>query len=266
MNDERNSADSGHDDQLVSATYRELANERPSDALNASVLRQAATAAKPRYLRSMSWMRPTAWAATIGLCFAIALEVTRVPQPDSAVFSPPADAVDQRAVEDQQLENENSTEFLEESIRQNMPSSKSEIDTALGVDANFPATVPAPARARSTEKKRADEPVLTREARKTSVPSVADEFIIKDTEMMRDAEDIARARNGSNQEVSPVQGRSLSAAAFAIEPAPACDKETTSRPSAWLECIRELEDAGQSDEAGRQREQLKLAFPDFELP
>ena len=70
-------------DETVSATYRELSREGAPDHLNKKVLQQAAeTALRPRYSRSIMWTRPLAWAATVGLCLAIVLEVTRVPAPE----------------------------------------------------------------------------------------------------------------------------------------------------------------------------------------
>ena len=70
-------------DETVSATYRELSREGAPNHLNEKVLQQAAERAlRPRYSRSVMWTRPLAWAATVGLCLAIVLEVTRVPTPE----------------------------------------------------------------------------------------------------------------------------------------------------------------------------------------
>lgn len=86
MNNKPHNPDSGDDDRLVSTTYRELANESTPDALDRSVLRKAAAAARPGYLRSMFRMRPMAWVAMAGLCLAVVLRITQLPQPEEAVI------------------------------------------------------------------------------------------------------------------------------------------------------------------------------------
>lgn len=84
MTNERQHPDfAAETDETVSATYRELSREGAPNHLNEKVLQQAAERAlRPRYSRSVMWTRPLAWAATVGLCLAIVLEVTRVPTPE----------------------------------------------------------------------------------------------------------------------------------------------------------------------------------------
>ena len=84
MTNERQHPDfTAETDETVSATYRKLSREGAPDHLNEKVLQQAAERAlRPRYSRSVMWTRPLAWAATVGLCLAIVLEVTRVPTPE----------------------------------------------------------------------------------------------------------------------------------------------------------------------------------------
>lgn len=79
-----NERDTSGEDLLVADTYRELASERVPDRLNDKVLRLAARAGRSRYSRALAWMRPVAWAATITLCLAIVLELTRLPQMEVA--------------------------------------------------------------------------------------------------------------------------------------------------------------------------------------
>lgn len=84
MTNERQHPDfTAETDETVSTTYRELSREGAPNHLNEKVLQQAAERAlRPRYSRSVMWTRPLAWAATVGLCLAIVLEVTRVPTPE----------------------------------------------------------------------------------------------------------------------------------------------------------------------------------------
>ena len=84
----------GEVDSLVTRTYKELASERAPERLNRAVMQQAADAARPRYLRSVSWTRPMAWAATITLCVALVLEVINAPVPELSDVVLPSDRLD----------------------------------------------------------------------------------------------------------------------------------------------------------------------------
>jgi hypothetical protein len=64
-------------DPRVTQTYRDLATEKAPAALDDKVLAMAAAAARTPYGLARAWMRPVAWAATIGLCLAIVVEVAR---------------------------------------------------------------------------------------------------------------------------------------------------------------------------------------------
>ncbi len=80
MTEERNRPEiDGEVNSLVTHTYKEVASEIAPEHLDKAVLRQAADAARPRYLKSISWTRPMAWAATITLCVSLVLEITKVP-------------------------------------------------------------------------------------------------------------------------------------------------------------------------------------------
>jgi len=82
MTERRSTPDiDGIDDPLVSSTYRESAAERTPDALNQSVMQLARERAAKRLLRPVVWLRPMAWAATIGLSLAIVIELSTLPQP-----------------------------------------------------------------------------------------------------------------------------------------------------------------------------------------
>jgi hypothetical protein len=89
-----NERDNEARDQLVSDTYRSLASETTPEALNQSVLKMAAdasTSGDSRHPLFAIWMKPVAWAATIGLTLTIALQFTEIPteiaQPAPAVQS-----------------------------------------------------------------------------------------------------------------------------------------------------------------------------------
>ena len=47
---------------------------------------------------------------------------------------------------------------------------------------------------------------------------------------------------------------------------PACTAEQRETPETWLDCIKGLETDGMAELAGHERDQLLIAFPDFEMP
>ena len=85
MNDDQQHPEDGSDPR-VSEIYRSLAVESPPEHIDRAVLRNARSELQARngrsYGRTMSWLRPLAWAATVGLCLAIVLDVSEVPQPE----------------------------------------------------------------------------------------------------------------------------------------------------------------------------------------
>ena len=69
-------------DELVSSTYRELGAPKTPLHLDQSILRMASDDGRRSGIRNtltLAWMKPVAWAATIGLSLAIVLELTEVP-------------------------------------------------------------------------------------------------------------------------------------------------------------------------------------------
>ena len=66
------------DDKRISETYRDLASERTPAELDQKVLTMAASEARTRYGLARAWIRPVAWAATIGLSLAFILEMSQL--------------------------------------------------------------------------------------------------------------------------------------------------------------------------------------------
>lgn len=252
MSNERSNPDSADDgDRLVSAIYRDLANERTPQALNKSILRQATAASKQGYLRSVSWMRPMAWATTVGLCLAIVFEVTQVPPPESAVFDMPNDAVDL-----------SSTEMPEKTVPLKMPPRKAKSGVSYKSDARLPAAMSAPERTQPAEAKRANSPQPVQELRDSQTPNVAVKFDITNQDVVRNPEDVTHSRNEDNQEREQAQRSGFSQGAVAVQD-PHCNEVATATPVTWLECIEQLENAGLTDAAMTQRALMQRSFPDF---
>jgi len=95
MTDARDKTAAGGDkDQLVSETYREIAQEKTPEHLDRSILDTAAKSARPRYSLLIGWTRPAAWAATIMLSVALVYEFSQTPellQPKMDASAPIAD-------------------------------------------------------------------------------------------------------------------------------------------------------------------------------
>jgi len=244
MTEERSHTDiDGVSDPLVSRTYRESASEHAPDALNQAVLRQAAQNVSSRYSRAVFWMRPMAWAATIGLCLAIVIDLSSLPQPDSSMLSVPAEGARLDASDAIAPQRARKTIDAQGRVKlQNTP--------ALGkAEAPRPASVSA------------EEPELT-----SGLAIDADMLQLQDSPILEEAEELARSRENKYKESDAgALGFAASPAAAAKMPLP-CGPELRAVPESWLECIVELENAGLDDLASQQREQLQEAFPDFELP
>lgn len=87
-------------DARLSTAYRELAQEKTPAALDAAVLDAARhSLAAQRLARAPGWIRHLAWAASIGLCLAIVLQVSVVPEPAPPATDARAAAVHQAALE-----------------------------------------------------------------------------------------------------------------------------------------------------------------------
>lgn len=82
----------------VSEAYRDIARETSPANLDDRVMAMAAREARTRYGLARAWVRPVAWAATIGLSFAFILEMTYFsdePPFDAAMpASPESDAIE----------------------------------------------------------------------------------------------------------------------------------------------------------------------------
>ena len=91
-------------DPRVSAAYREMADERTPEHLDHVILNAARGAARPRWNKAIAWLRPAAWAATIGVCLAIVIEITLLPEPEPTGIVPVSDEAAPPPAETKRLE------------------------------------------------------------------------------------------------------------------------------------------------------------------
>jgi len=227
MSNERRNQDE-LSDPVVSRTYRDLSNERTPEHLDHVVLNEARKAAKPGYVRNISWLRPAAWVATIGLCLAIVLEVSDLAPPAQSLPEAPAEAV------------------------------KESEDAVVSLPATGGMAAPA-ARAKSSDTPRSDR---VRAEKQEAVSEAGQD----DGQLLRDAENRARLQTGSNQEsvdsltqFAPTVGLASDAAVERY-----CEESETEDPNDWLACILELEQQGLLEAAKTERDLLKESFPGAE--
>ena len=228
----------GEVDSLVTRTYKELASERAPERLNRAVMQQAADAARPRYLRSVSWTRPMAWAATITLCVALVLEVINAPVPELSDVVLPSDRLDVPAPA--------SSATPAPKLNRSDPA-KAEAFLEAAQEAEAPA-----------EKKRTAKMSKSLRQQVAAMPANAEEPSMKDDDMPGRAKEIATLQTGdvreSDQELAATKITAGSAE-------PSCSETDVARPDSWLICIQKLENAGRIKEASEQRALYDAAYP-----
>jgi len=257
------------EDLLVADTYKALAQERVPDHLNKRMLRMAAREGRTPYSRARAWMRPAAWAATVGLSLALVLELTRLPQiePDSVNI----------AVPEQELADKN-----DGVAKQTRPAAESAdrvtMDTFAPKDMDVVRKAENRARAEAGP---SPAPVTPRAgidgALGESVPvkSVsADEDIPASSDMAeRDTVERASTERPSIERPS-AEGRLAepvpAAASFALadkkktlESGFACSAKERESAESWLACITQLRENGREDLADSEYDEFQRIFPDF---
>ena len=217
-------------DALVSETYQAIADERAPEHLNRAILRDASNAARPRYLRSISWTRPLAWAATVTLCIALVLEVSDLPAPGP-------EALDGDGLK---LELPQSGRDTAGIAADDAPSSR--LEESIPASASF--TAPQSVEMKAAAKQTAVEPELENR--------------------LLDAgrNEPARTREATAA-FAPSERVTLRSAIGLSSVGLGCDETARATAETWYACIEELEASGFTDEAAQQGEALLQAFPDF---
>lgn len=229
-------------DPRVSAAYRDLGTPSTPAELDRCILEHAATAARHRPPGLLQrWTRPLAWAATITICAAIVLEVSRTPGPDGLPQVPVLD-----------------------------------LETAAPAAAELPRdaglAAPADARAESealqpggpAEATPAAETARQRSAgsAKTAPKAAPKAAMSEPLQEQADSLEAARTQEAGTDAVRALAMPAAVGLNDAVA-APACDAEQRADPERWQACIDHLEQRGDHDMASRERELLGDAFPEF---
>ncbi len=260
MTEERLHSDSVGD-TLVSRTYRESAVERVPDELDQAVLQRARQHSSNRYSRSVIWLRPMAWAATIGLCLAIVLEINNAPQATREQLALPAAPAD--AISDGKKLDEEALQL----IRTEGGAASSDMNEAI-----VPQRIETEALQQRARKTVDDQGRVSLQDVPQYSKSEAREFEFVPAEMRESQESkdngpalapMFEAADG----VANLPSIAVTASPAAASAIPAaCDAQVRATPETWLACIEALEEDGLDEVAGEQREQLRAAFPDFDMP
>ena len=237
MTEERSNPEN---DPLVTRAYRKAATETTPPALDDAVLLKARQAVSgsgwSRYAKTIYWLRPMAWAATIGLSLAIILELTTTPPVESELLMDTPAALP-----------------VEEVLAPRRDTRKLIMDDAT----------PAPAEAAGAPRQDVQQP---QKSKVTDAPApIASEAEVKEEleRLIRYREE-AESRSADRPLAAEDAAAAQPSAAYAI--AVPCGEQETRAPETWLECIERLDEQGRYVDAQRERERLAEAFPDFELP
>lgn len=230
-------------DSVVTRTYKELAGDLAPEHLDRAILKQATDAVRPRYLRSISWTRPMAWAATITLCVGLVLEVTKAPEPVSTdtLMAPgrldaPAPSLD---------------------VPEPVPG-KAEATRVLMEEAQKEARE-APA-----ERKRAAKINANSRQQDAAPPASAEVLSMRDDDVLGRAKEVeALSIDDIGESDQALRSAASSAASPELE-SPACDETEVATAASWILCIKKLEDAGRTIDAKEQRALYDAAYPAYE--
>lgn len=273
-----NERDNHEIDELVSKTYRALAKEQTPEHLDNSVLRMAADTRsvghepvrRSQYAFS-AWMKPAAWAATVGLSLAIVLEVTQFtdapatnmpvselseassPTPAGAPESAPAAAA---SVRDQFVPRDDN--ILEEAKR--IAELKSGPNQANYGVANTP--VPQKADSQSDGSSRSD---LRDRAENTarSATSAQPEAQSKEFAAIAPTVSSTMQQKRAQLPVNPAAEPQPSQTQKLFDVNGACKDHDRETAEAWFTCIEALRASGNSEGADLETKAFQLQHPDF---
>ena len=179
-----------------------------------------------------------AWAATITLCVALVLQVTNAPVPEISDVVLPSDRLDAPPP----------ASSAAPAPKLNRPDP---VKAEALPEAMQEAEVPA-------ERKRTAKMSKNIRQQVAAKPASAEEFSMKDDDMLRRAKEITTLQTGDISESDQKLGATAIAAGSAES---SCSETDVAKPDTWLVCIQKLEDTGRMAEANEQRALYNAAYP-----
>jgi len=235
-------------DELVTETYRELGVEKAPEHLNQSILRMASGGLEQSGTRNplfAVWMKPVAWAATIGLSLAIVLELTQVPTaPVRSDVLPAAESIREEAA----LRDADESDKAENRARtQTGPNRQAMSENELGRSAD------------SLD----DVEVFSRETK-----SKLDAIAAQSPSPVSAAELPSRPQSSAAKRVADLPADSEPMASFSVlaeqkesDIDESCDAAVRLSKEGWLECIDDLRQSGAEEAADLEYEAFVLEYP-----
>lgn len=234
-----NDRDNPTADPSVSATYRQLADERAPASLDDKVLHRAAATSRVSSGIGRAWMKPVAWAATIGLSLAIVLEMTQLPQAplDINVAAPPAPADERPTLAPASLEPAAAKESR--NIKPSRHRAESGAIEESKAQPMVPAPAPAPAQPQdleSTDLQPLEDDDLTPDARSDEVAGTA-AFAVRAERML-----------------------------LKQQPSALCPETVREVAEDWFQCIEVQKNGVPSARIAEELEEFRKRFPNFQVP
>ncbi|NNF40770.1 MAG: hypothetical protein HKN64_05280 [Woeseiaceae bacterium] len=287
MSNERKSPDM---DTLVAQTYKALATERAPDHLNAKVMAMAAREAQTRSGPARTWIRPLAWAATIGLSLAIVLDLTQLPTPPVDSRDPrlppqpavtPADPAARTAP--QAVESSDNTGIDVSRDKAAVSASKADdaaVQEALLQDRDALPEAEERTRSQAGSGRPAigapPEPSMIDPVIKTRQESEAEPVEMEPATTTGNRPDAVASTPRASEETARGRaqaGESLAASTFsAVSEAPwpesdrPCPAKLRESAESWLSCIAELRDKDLFDLADYEAGEFERKYPSYHAP
>ena len=242
-------------DVRVTEAYRELGAEKAPESLNQTILEMAAGGNNRSSVRNRLlgvWMKPLAWAATIGLSLAIVLELTQVPtaavrydalpRSETVLEETATQDTDKlQTIEHRSLEQPgaNRSAITKDEVADDVEvfrrESKGKMDFVAA-----PAEMPSsPAPATVSVDLTPDRPPHTARKRAEGAPTVQDSPTVNE----------------------PMASFAILAEEKEADTAESCDAQIRLSAEDWLECIDNLRQSGALEAADREYEALILEYP-----
>lgn len=225
-------------DVLVTETYRELGVEKAPEGLNQSIIQMASGGSDKKpghsYLFA-AWAKPLAWAATIGLCLALVLELTELP---TAAIRPDIVPAAEMMLEEKALHD---TAKLEKLELNQQAISKDEIGRAASTADSVEVF--------SRQPKGKSDAIA---APAQSSPPIAPARLEGATQKTRAANIPA--------EFEPMASSSGVAEQKETDIADSCAEAARLSEEDWLKCIDDLRRSGRGEDADREHEAFILRY------
>jgi len=268
MSNERNDSD-----RLVSDVYHELADEKTPETLNREVLRRAAKEGRTRYSIARAWMRPAAWAATIGLSLVVVLELANMPEsemsplpqsvpPGAAAAPEDSDRRRDSIDEDTMLESKATEERQDGLAKRSRPYSPEEQVAEKAMMLNEVAPASSDARDDEIASPGRDLPQALEAA---DLDSMKESFE-RTRKQVEQPIAVERKVEQAADRAPLAQSSAAGIASMRMEAEYLCPAELRLSAEKWLQCIMDLEETTARELVDREYEAFRKSFPKFEHP